>query len=69
MSDRAIVRGIQNDLLQLRAQHQIRELMDVNQLINPAEEEVVDSEGDIEEMLVMLHSPEEPESDNQKNNC
>jgi hypothetical protein len=66
MSDQAIVRGIQNDLLQLRAQHQIRELMDVNQLINPAEEEVVDSEGDIEEMLVMLHSPEEPESDNEE---
>jgi hypothetical protein len=40
--------------------------MDVNQLINPAEEEVVDSEGDIEEMLVMLHSPEEPESDNEE---
>jgi hypothetical protein len=64
--DQDIIRGIQNDLLQLRAQHQIRQLMDVNQLINPTEEEVVDPEGDVEEMLVMLHAPEEPESDNEE---
>jgi len=64
--DQAIIRGIQNDLLQLRAQHQIRQLMDVNQLINPTEEEIVDPKGDVEEMLVMLHAPEEPESDDEE---
>jgi hypothetical protein len=40
--------------------------MDVNQLVNPTEEGVVDPEGDVEEMLVMLHAPEEPESDNEE---
>ena len=40
--------------------------MDVNQLINPTEEEIVDPKGDVEEMLVMLHAPEEPESDDEE---
>jgi hypothetical protein len=65
-SEQVVVKAIQNDLLQLRVQHQIRQIIDVNQLINPADEEVVDPQGDVEEMLIMLHQPEEPESDNEE---
>jgi hypothetical protein len=62
-SSEAVIQGIQKDLIQLRAQDQIRQLIDVNQLINPVDGEVVDPEGEVEEMLVALHCPEGPESD------
>jgi hypothetical protein len=65
-SSEAVIQGIQNDLIQLRAQDQIRQLIDVNQLINPVDEEVIDPGGEVEEMLVTLHSPEGPESDTEQ---
>jgi hypothetical protein len=65
-SSQEVYRGIQQDLVQLRAQSQIRQLMDVNTLVNPPDEEVVDPEGEVEEMLLAIHAPEEPESDNEE---
>jgi hypothetical protein len=61
-----VIESIQGDLQQLYIQHQIQQAMDINQLINPPDEQVIDADNEIDEELLALHCPvavEEPESD------
>jgi hypothetical protein len=61
-----VIKSIQGDLQQLYIQHQIQQAMDINQLINPPDERVIDADSEIDEELLALHCPVavgEPESD------
>jgi len=59
-----VIQSIQDDLIQLRTQHQIQQAMEINQLIDPPDEAVIDPDNEIDEELLALHCPvEEPESD------
>lgn len=59
-----MVQELQRGLQQLQFERRIHQMMDVNQLLNLAEEEVVDTIEDLDDHLVTLFSPpEEQESD------